>query len=112
VFLCALCGLVLFFTLYSVSIKAYENIANDGDDLDDVENCTSADEDALAAAIEQLRRKVEVCIVLYVQGVPYVRGRFTTYISLKWLEISKSTLDMTYPYRARLISQPQFLKFH
>jgi hypothetical protein len=34
----------------------------------------------------------------WVQGVTYVRARFTTYISLIWLEISKSTLDMMYPY--------------
>jgi hypothetical protein len=33
-----------------------------------------------------------------VQGVPYVRVRFTTYISLNWLAISKSTLGMMYPY--------------
>jgi hypothetical protein len=32
------------------------------------------------------------------QGVSYVRVRFTTYIFLNWLEISKSTLDMMYPY--------------
>jgi hypothetical protein len=32
------------------------------------------------------------------QGVPYVRGRSTTYIYLNWLEISKSTLDMMYSY--------------
>jgi hypothetical protein len=30
--------------------------------------------------------------------VPYVRGRFTPYISLNWLEISKSTLYIMYPY--------------
>jgi hypothetical protein len=36
--------------------------------------------------------------VCQVQGVPYVRGRFTTYISLTWLEISTSTLNMMYPY--------------
>jgi NhaP-type Na+/H+ or K+/H+ antiporter len=33
-----------------------------------------------------------------VQVVPYVRARFATYIYLNWLEISKSSLDMMYPY--------------
>jgi hypothetical protein len=32
------------------------------------------------------------------QGGRYVRRRFTTYISLYWIEISKSALDMMYPY--------------
>jgi hypothetical protein len=32
------------------------------------------------------------------QGVSYVWRRFTTYFSLNWLEISKSTLDMKHAY--------------
>jgi hypothetical protein len=32
------------------------------------------------------------------QGVPYVRREFTTYIYLNWLEITKSSFDMMYAY--------------